>query len=108
LRKASADPRLYQRGTRESAVKAERAQVPQPPFWGVRTLDRIDLGELWACFDLRSLYRLSWGAANTKGDAFERLVAEEFEPRLARYQAEAIGGACSSRRWCTATSPRPV
>ena len=75
-----------------SAVKAERAQVPQPPFWGVRTLDRIDLGELWACFDLRSLYRLSWGAANTKGDAFERLVAEEFEPRLARYQAEAIGG----------------
>jgi 5-methyltetrahydrofolate--homocysteine methyltransferase len=76
-----------------SAVKADHAQVPQPPFWGVRALDRIDPRELWPCFDLRSLYRLSWGAANTKGDAFEQLVAQEFEPRLARYQAEAIGEA---------------
>jgi 5-methyltetrahydrofolate--homocysteine methyltransferase len=72
-----------------SAIKADRAPVPQPPFWGVRVLDRIDLRELWPCFDLRSLYRLSWGAANTKGDAFARLVAEEFEPRLRRYQVQA-------------------
>lgn len=72
-----------------SPVKADRAQVPKPPFWGVRTLERIDLRQLWPCFDLRSLYRLSWGAANTKGDAFERLVGEEFEPRLRRYQTEA-------------------
>jgi len=72
-----------------SAVKADRAPVPQPPFLGVRALDRIDLRELWPCFDLRSLYRLSWGAANTKGDAFARLVGEEFEPRLRRYQAQA-------------------
>jgi 5-methyltetrahydrofolate--homocysteine methyltransferase len=75
-----------------SAVKAERAPIPNPPFWGVRTLDRIDLRELWPNFDLRSLYRLSWGASNTKGDAFERLVSEEFEPRLRRYQAEAERG----------------
>ncbi|MGC1985656.1 MAG: vitamin B12 dependent-methionine synthase activation domain-containing protein, partial [Candidatus Cybelea sp.] len=54
-----------------------------------RTLKEIDFEELWACFDLRSLYRLSWGAANTKGDAFEQLVRTEFEPRLARYQAQA-------------------
>ncbi len=46
----------------------------------------VDLAKLWACFDMRSLYRLSWGAANTKGDAFEKLVREEFEPRLHRYQ----------------------
>ncbi|HEY4433044.1 MAG TPA: B12-binding domain-containing protein, partial [Candidatus Cybelea sp.] len=72
-----------------SAIKTEIAPVPVPPFWGVRTLDEIDFEELWACFDLRSLYRLSWGAANTKGEAFERLVRTEFEPRLARYQAVA-------------------
>jgi 5-methyltetrahydrofolate--homocysteine methyltransferase len=75
-----------------SAVKNEPAEVPVPPFWGVRTFDRIDLREVWPCFDLRSLYRLSWGGANTKGGAFERLVAEEFEPRLRHYQAEAIQG----------------
>jgi 5-methyltetrahydrofolate--homocysteine methyltransferase len=72
-----------------SAIKSELAPVPVPPFWGVRTLEQVDFEELWGCFDLRSLYRLSWGAANTKGEAFERLVRTEFEPRLARYQARA-------------------
>ncbi len=73
-----------------SLVKRERAEVPQPPFWGTRTLESIDLGDVWQCFDLRSLYRLSWGASNLKGAAFERVVAEEFAPRLLRYQAEAL------------------
>jgi 5-methyltetrahydrofolate--homocysteine methyltransferase len=76
-----------------SAVKAERADVPIAPFWGARAIDSasIDLDDVWRCFDLRSLYRLSWGGANTKGSAFERLVNEEFEPRLQRYQTEASG-----------------
>ncbi len=82
--------------TAYSQVKAEVVEVPEPPFWGVRTLgdggDPIDLRELWPCFDLRSLYRLSWGASNLKGDAFERLVADDFEPRLQRYQSEALRG----------------
>ncbi|HEV3089873.1 MAG TPA: methionine synthase [Candidatus Cybelea sp.] len=72
-----------------SAVKSEPAPVPVPPHWGARALDGIDLEQLWSCFDLRSLYRLSWGAANTKGDAYDELVRTEFEPRLRRYQASA-------------------
>jgi 5-methyltetrahydrofolate--homocysteine methyltransferase len=75
-----------------SLVKADRPPIPTPPFWGVRALDHIDLRELWSCFDLRSLYRLSWGASNAKGGAFEQLVSDEFEPRLRRYQAEAERG----------------
>ncbi len=75
-----------------SAVKSQDVDVPTPPFWGVRTLDEIELSELWKCFDLRSLYRLSWGGSNTKGVAFDRLVAEEFEPRLRRYQSEELAG----------------
>lgn len=70
-----------------SAVKSDRATIPKPPFFGPRVVGDIDLATLWSCFDLRSLYRLSWGAANTKGDAFEKLVKEEFEPRLRRYEA---------------------
>jgi 5-methyltetrahydrofolate--homocysteine methyltransferase len=62
------------------------ADVPAPPFFGPRPLAPAPR-ELWSCFDLRSLYRLSWGAANAKGDAWKRIVAEEFEPRLAHYQA---------------------
>ncbi len=73
-----------------SLVKRERADVPQPPFWGARSPDTIDLTDVWPCFDLRSLYRLSWGASNLKGAAFERVVAEEFAPRLLRYQADAL------------------
>ena len=86
--------------TAPSAVKQRKADVPSPPFWGARDLSYrhpepgrgIDLHELWSCFDLRSLYRLSWGGSNTKGVAFQRLVAEEFEPRLRRYQEEAMRG----------------
>ncbi|MGC1380146.1 MAG: methionine synthase [Candidatus Baltobacteraceae bacterium] len=79
-----------------SQIKRELAEVPVPPFWGIRTLGNasnpIDLREVWPCFDLRSLYRLSWGAGNVKGDAFERLVKDDFEPRLQRYQVEALAG----------------
>ncbi|HLX26320.1 MAG TPA: methionine synthase [Candidatus Cybelea sp.] len=75
-----------------SAVKGDVAVVPQPPFWGPRVIRDVDLQELWQCFDLRSLYRLSWGASNSKGVEFDRLVAEEFEPRLRRYQHEASRG----------------
>jgi 5-methyltetrahydrofolate--homocysteine methyltransferase len=78
------------RTTLTSAVKAQHVEAPVPPFWGARTLDAIDLRDLWPCFDLRSLYRLSWGAANTKGDAFERLVAEDFGPRLQSYQTRVL------------------
>lgn len=77
---------------RYSTVRSESAPIPAPPFWGTRTLRDIDLDEMWPCFDLKSLYRLSWGAASTKGDAFEKLVREDFEPRLHRYEAEARRG----------------
>ena len=75
---------------RYSAIRSQPAPVPPPPFWGPRVVTEIDFGQLWRCFDLRSLYRLSWGAANTKGDAFEALVREDFEPRLHRYQQLAV------------------
>jgi 5-methyltetrahydrofolate--homocysteine methyltransferase len=76
-----------------SAVKDELADVPVPPFWGARTIDEVDLSQLWPRFDRRSLFRLSWGASNTKGDAYDRLLRDDFEPRLQRYMHMAEGGA---------------
>jgi 5-methyltetrahydrofolate--homocysteine methyltransferase len=75
---------------RYSLVKSEAAPVPKPPFYGARIVRDIDPATLWSCFDLRSLYRLSWGAANSKGAAFDALVRDEFEPRLHRYQKTAL------------------
>jgi 5-methyltetrahydrofolate--homocysteine methyltransferase len=65
---------------------------PAPPFWGTRVVDDVDVRSLWPCFDLKSLYRLSWGGANVQGAAWETLVREEFAPRLAAYQRRAEAG----------------
>jgi len=66
-----------------------RVAPPRAPFYGARTLELVAPEELWPHFDLRSLYRLSWGGANLKGAEWERLVREDFAPRLLRYQAQA-------------------
>ncbi|HTJ25571.1 MAG TPA: methionine synthase [Candidatus Limnocylindria bacterium] len=71
---------------RTARAEVGPADVPAAPFFGPRTLTHVDPRELWDCFDLRSLYRLSWGGASTKGDQWEKLLAEEFAPRLERYQ----------------------
>jgi 5-methyltetrahydrofolate--homocysteine methyltransferase len=83
-RAASAVPR----NGASARARLEVADVPKSPFLGGRTLglEEIDLPELWSCFDLKSLYRLSWGGASTKGDAWDELVSDEFAPRLRRYQ----------------------
>jgi 5-methyltetrahydrofolate--homocysteine methyltransferase len=67
----------------------QRAEIPAPPFWGARVVDHVDPRELWPNFDLKSLYRLSWGGANAKGAVWDALVRDEFEPRLRAYQAQA-------------------
>jgi 5-methyltetrahydrofolate--homocysteine methyltransferase len=73
--------------SREGATVPE-ADVPTPPFWGVKVLD-LAVDEVVECIDLNTLYRMQWGAKNLKGDEWDRLLAEEFEPRLKRYTREA-------------------
>jgi 5-methyltetrahydrofolate--homocysteine methyltransferase len=62
--------------------------LPTPPFWGPRVLERIGLEEVAACMDLNTLYRLHWGG-KAHGEEFQRLVREDFEPRLERMLLEA-------------------
>jgi 5-methyltetrahydrofolate--homocysteine methyltransferase len=86
---------LQQRARAARPASAEAlapAAPPAVPFFGWRQLDRLPLEELYRFFDLNTLYRLHWGAKNTKGEEFERLVKEEFEPRLARLKQEAVAG----------------
>jgi 5-methyltetrahydrofolate--homocysteine methyltransferase len=64
------------------------APVPTPPFWGARVLDRVGLEDVAACLDLNALFRGQWGG-KAHGAEFERLVREEFEPRLAAMLREA-------------------
>lgn len=60
---------------------------PTPPFWGVRIVEDIPLSGVWPLLDLKTLYRLHWGAKNRGGAEWDTLVREEFGPRLAELQA---------------------
>jgi 5-methyltetrahydrofolate--homocysteine methyltransferase len=75
-------------GSAENTAVAE-APVPAPPFWGWKVLDNIPVDDVVECIDLNTLYRMQWGARNLKCDEWDRLVREEFEPRLRRYTVEA-------------------
>jgi 5-methyltetrahydrofolate--homocysteine methyltransferase len=66
--------------------------IPLPAFWGVKQLERLPLADLFPLIDLNTLYRLHWGAKNAKGEEWQRLLGEEFEPRLERYKQEALAG----------------
>jgi 5-methyltetrahydrofolate--homocysteine methyltransferase len=68
----------------------QSAVVPAPPFWGARAMEGIELSHVFKYLALRSLFRLSWGARNTGGDEWTRLLKEDFMPRLRRMQREAI------------------
>src|SRR5215211_5888657 len=61
--------------------------IPEPPFWGVRELDP-DLDEVYPYLDRHVLYKLHWGGRGVKGEEWERLVSEDFEPRLERMWRE--------------------
>ena len=63
-------------------------EIPSPPFWGPRSLLDIPLSEVWPHLDNSALFRLSWGAKNTRGEHWEKL-REEFEVRLRRMQSDA-------------------
>jgi 5-methyltetrahydrofolate--homocysteine methyltransferase len=70
-----------------SDVRAD-VPVPAPPFFGTRVLRDIPLDEVLALLDLDELFRLQWGARGS-GPQYERTVADEFLPVLARLSEEA-------------------
>lgn len=74
---------------RNSVWSPEIAPIPKPPFWGPRVLRYIPLAEVFPLIDRDELFRLSWGAKNAHGEAWEALRAQ-FEQRLARMEAHAL------------------
>ncbi len=77
---------------RSAGMPSRDVDIPVAPFLGVKVLDRLPLADLFRLIDLNTLYRLHWGAKNAKGETWERLVREEFEPRLQRYRQETLAG----------------
>jgi 5-methyltetrahydrofolate--homocysteine methyltransferase len=61
--------------------------VPEPPFWGVRDVE-VDLDEVYPYLDRHVLFKLHWGGRGVKGEEWERLVNDDFAPRLERMWRE--------------------
>ena len=64
--------------------------VPMPPWWGVREVE-VELDEVYPHLDTHVLFKLHWGGRGVKGEAWERLLADDFRPRLERMWREGVG-----------------
>ncbi|MDQ6674438.1 MAG: dihydropteroate synthase, partial [Chloroflexota bacterium] len=63
--------------------------VPEPPFWGARRV-QADLRSVWQYLDRNTLFRHHWGGHKAKGDEYERIIREVFEPELASLTQDAL------------------
>ncbi|HST54591.1 MAG TPA: homocysteine S-methyltransferase family protein [Solirubrobacteraceae bacterium] len=61
--------------------------IPTPPFWGVQEIP-VDLDEVYAHLDTHVLFKLHWGGRGVKGEAWRKLIDEDFRPRLERMWSE--------------------
>jgi 5-methyltetrahydrofolate--homocysteine methyltransferase len=76
--------------TSDASVRSAAATdnpVPEPPFWGVREID-VDLDEVYSHLDTHVLFKLHWGGRGVKGEAWQQLLRDDFQPRLERMWRE--------------------
>jgi 5-methyltetrahydrofolate--homocysteine methyltransferase len=69
---------------------ARDVSIPAPPFWGARVTPTAEVSweGMYEGMDLKTLYRLHWGARGS-GTEFDKLIREDFEPRRLALQREA-------------------
>src|SRR4029453_16007189 len=76
--------------TDDTSVRSAAATdnpVPAPPWWGVRDVE-IDMDEVFHHLDTHVLFKLHWGGRGVKGEAWQKLLREDFQPRLERMWRE--------------------
>ena len=74
----------------DSSVRSAAATdtaIPEPPFWGVREV-AVEMDEVYRHLDTHVLFKLHWGGRGVKGEEWQRLVEDDFRPRLERMWRE--------------------
>jgi 5-methyltetrahydrofolate--homocysteine methyltransferase len=68
------------------------AEIPQPPFWGVRTEGplQFDLKTIFEYINLTALFKNQWQLKTASQEDYARLVEEKYKPILATLEQEAI------------------
>ena len=90
LREAPVEEPADQPALTDSSIRSATVTdnpVPEPPFWGAREVD-VSMDEVYRHIDTHVLFKLHWGGRGVKGDAWQRLVREDFQPRLERMWQE--------------------
>ncbi len=72
-------------------------KIPEAPFLGPKVVSEIPLDELFNLINRSALYRISWGAANAKGEKWEK-YKHDFSERLA-----AMKKALDEKAWLSAS-----
>jgi 5-methyltetrahydrofolate--homocysteine methyltransferase len=89
LRDKGPEPELGD--TSDSSVRSAArtdTPIPTPPWWGVREVE-AELDAVYHHLDTHVLFKLHWGGRGVKGEAWRKLVDEDFRPRLERMWREA-------------------
>ncbi len=78
------------RGGAKTGSSVEPApSIPRAPSWGARLVKQMPLDAVFQHLSKNELFRLSWGAKNTHGEAWTRLEAD-FEARLDQMRRAAL------------------
>jgi 5-methyltetrahydrofolate--homocysteine methyltransferase len=88
LERSQTNGKEQSQGARRSKI-APVLDIPKPPSWGARVVREMPLEAVFKLLYKNELFRLSWGAKNTRGEEWQRLEAE-FEERLHRMQKQAL------------------
>jgi 5-methyltetrahydrofolate--homocysteine methyltransferase len=84
-------PEPEQGDTSDTSVRSAArtdTPIPTPPWWGRREVE-VDMDAVYHHLDTHVLFKLHWGGRGVKGEAWEKLVREDFRPRLERMWREA-------------------
>ena len=74
---------------KRSSVQPSPVQIPDGLSYGYRVVKDMPLELVFQYLSKRELFRLSWGAKNTRGEEWESLK-KDFEKRLEQMQRDAI------------------
>jgi 5-methyltetrahydrofolate--homocysteine methyltransferase len=66
------------------------AEIPQPPFWGVRVERGFDLKNVFEYINLTALFKNQWQLKTASQEDYSRLVGTKYKPILAALEQEAI------------------
>jgi 5-methyltetrahydrofolate--homocysteine methyltransferase len=74
--------------TTPSAVVQPAADIPQPPFWGVRVRRDFDLRQLFDYINETALFKNQWQLKTASQQDYVRLVEEKYRPILKGLEEE--------------------